>query len=100
MQNWALTAYFTSDDLGHQTGPMMSPAIFRELYVPLYERNLRLCSQQGMHFFLHTCGDNTLLLDDLIAAGVDVIHPIQKGCMDEKAVAEKYGHRISFLCQG
>ena len=37
------------------------------------------------------------MLDDLIAAGVDVIHPIQKGCMDEKAVAEKYGHRISFL---
>jgi uroporphyrinogen decarboxylase len=88
---------FTSDDLGHQTGPMMSPAIFRELYVPLYEEICGYVHSKGMHFFLHTCGDNTLLLDDLIAAGVDVIHPIQKGCMDEKAVAEKYGHRISFL---
>ena len=33
---------FTSDDLGHQTGPMMSPAVFRELYLPLYEE-FKMC---------------------------------------------------------
>jgi len=28
---------FSSDDLGHQQGPMMSPKIFKDLYFPLYK---------------------------------------------------------------
>ena len=67
---------FTSDDLGHQTGPMMSPAVFRELYLPLYEEFIDYAHQKGMHVFLHSCGDNTLLMDDLIGAGLDVF-PLQ-----------------------
>lgn len=88
---------FTSDDLGHQSGPMMSPDVFRELYFPLYKEICDHVHSKGMHFFLHTCGDNTLLMDDLIAAGVDVIHPIQKGCMDEVKIAHEYGDRITFM---
>lgn len=88
---------FFSDDLGHQTGPMMSPDIFAELYYPLYKELAEYLHDNGLHFILHTCGDNTLLMDYLIDAGVDVIHPIQKGCMDEYKIAEKYGDRISFL---
>lgn len=92
-------AIFSSDDLGHQTGPMMSPAIFRELYFPLYKEIADYIHARGMHFFLHSCGDNTLLLDDMIASGVDVLHPIQKGCMDMEATAQRFGDRIS-ICAG
>ena len=90
-------AIFTSDDLGHQTGPMMSPAIFDELFFPIYKEIIGYVHEKGMHFWLHTCGDNTRLLDSLIAAGLDVIHPIQKGCMDEVQVFEKYHNKITFL---
>lgn len=88
---------FVSDDLGHQTGPMMSPDTFEELYFPLYREFAAHLHSKGMYFFLHTCGDNTLLMDYLIQAGVDVIHPIQKGCMDWDAVADTYGSRITFM---
>ena len=88
---------FTSDDLGHQTGPMMSPEIFHELYFPLYKEFINYVHNRGMHFFLHSCGDNTLLMDDLCAAGVDVFHPIQKGCMDLEQTVSKYGSRMAFL---
>ena len=57
---------FTSDDLGHQTGPMMSPEIFHELYYPLYKEFIAYVHGRGMHFFLHSCGDNTLLMDCLL----------------------------------
>jgi uroporphyrinogen decarboxylase len=50
-----------------------------------------------MHFWLHSCGDNTLLLPDLISAGVDMFHPVQKHTMDEAAVAREFGGRIGFL---
>ena len=33
---------FTSDDLGHQSGPMMSPEIFEELYFPFIVRLLTM----------------------------------------------------------
>lgn len=88
---------FTSDDLGHQTGPMMSPAIFEELYLPLYKDFISYIHSKGMHVFLHSCGDNTKLMEYLIEAGLDVFHPVQKGCMDEKETAKKFGDRITFL---
>jgi len=88
---------FTSDDLGHQTGPMMSPAIFKELYFPLYKDFISYVHSQGMHVFLHSCGDNTKLMEYLIEAGLDVFHPVQSGCMDELETAKNYGDRISFL---
>ncbi|MEG1012972.1 MAG: uroporphyrinogen decarboxylase family protein [Clostridia bacterium] len=88
---------FTSDDLGHQTGPMMSPAIFRELYLPLYAELIEYTHQKGLHFILHSCGDNSLLMEPLIEAGVDVFHPIQTGCMDVEKTVRDYGDRISFL---
>lgn len=88
---------FTSDDLGHQKGPMMSPAIFEELYFPLYRELCSYVHSKGMHIFLHSCGDNTLLMDYLIEAGLDVFHPVQRGCMDEAATASRFGSDISFL---
>lgn len=87
----------TSDDLGHQAGPMMSPAIFEELYLPLYKEFISYAHSKNMHVFLHSCGDNTLLMPYLIEAGLDVFHPIQAGCMDFKETAERYGDQISFL---
>jgi len=88
---------FTSDDLGHQTGPMMSPNIFEEFYLPLYKDFIAHVHSKGMHMFLHSCGDNTLLMDYLIDAGLDVFHPVQKGCMDEAETAKNYGKKITFL---
>ena len=89
--------FWTSDDLGHQTGPMMSPEIFHSMIYPYYCRVGSTLRGTGMHFWLHSCGDNTLLLPDLIDAGVTVFHPVQKHTMDEKQVAEEYGDRITFL---
>ena len=88
---------FTSDDLGHQHGPMMSPDIFKELYLPLYKEIIGYTHEKGMHFFLHSCGDNTLLMEFLIESGLDVFHPVQKGCMDMEETAKRFGDRITFL---
>lgn len=88
---------FTSDDLGHQTSLMMSPAIFEELYFPFYKEFIAYVHSKGMHVFLHSCGDNTKIMNYLIEAGLDVFHPIQTGCMDEEETAAKFGDKISFL---
>ncbi|NLG49692.1 MAG: hypothetical protein GX552_06240 [Chloroflexi bacterium] len=89
--------FWTSDDLGHQTQLMMNPAIFRSMIKPYYARVHKLLDEHGLHFWLHSCGKNTEVLDDLIEVGVDVFHPVQKGTMDELRVAQEFGGRIAFL---
>ena len=90
-------AIFSSDDLGHQKGPMMSPDIFRELYLPLYKELISHVHSKGMRMFLHSCGDNSMLMESLIEAGLDVFHPVQKGCMDMEETARRFGDRITFM---
>ena len=89
--------FWTSDDLGHQTGSMMSPETFHEILFPYYRRVGDTLKECGMHFWLHSCGDNTPLMEDLVTAGLDVFHPVQKGTMDEKAIAAEFGDRLTFL---
>ena len=89
--------FWTSDDLGHQTGPMMSPQIFHDLIYPYYCTVGETVRELSMDFWLHSCGDNTLLLPDLIASGVDVFHPVQKHTMEEAAVAREFGGKVAFL---
>jgi len=91
-----LDGVFTSDDIGMQTGPMFSPAIFREFFLPRYAKIIRAAHDAGMHFWLHTCGDVRLFMDEFIEIGLDVIHPIQKYTMDEREVAQRFGGRICF----
>jgi uroporphyrinogen decarboxylase len=89
--------YWTSDDLGHQQQLFMSPGMFRELLKPYYYRIGKYLRENGLHWWLHSCGNNTLALTDLAEAGVDVFHPVQKGTMDEAAVAREFGDRLTFL---
>jgi uroporphyrinogen decarboxylase len=89
--------FWTGDDLGHQTQLMMSPGTFREMIKPYYARLGAVLRPNKVHWWLHSCGNNTDILDDLIEVGVDVFHPVQKHTMDEVAVASKYGDRLSFL---
>lgn len=89
--------FWTSDDLGHQTQSMMSPEIFHELIFPYYAKVGALLKELGVHWWLHSCGNNTPLMEDLITAGVDVFHPVQKHTMDEVATAREFGDRITFL---
>jgi uroporphyrinogen decarboxylase len=89
--------FFTSDDLGHQTQAMMRPEIFDTLIKPYYVQVGQALQQHKMHWWLHSCGNNTALLPALIESGVNVFHPVQKGTMDEVVIAREYGDRLNFL---
>ncbi|NTV38097.1 MAG: hypothetical protein HGA82_02790, partial [Anaerolineales bacterium] len=89
--------FWTSDDLGHQKQLFMSPETFRCFLKPRYERIGGLLRENDIHWWLHSCGNNTLILGDLAEAGVNVFHPVQKHTMDERAVAAQFSRRLSFL---
>jgi len=87
---------WAGDDLGTQRSLFMSPDMFRSLYKPYYKKLADSLHDNGLDFWLHTCGNITEIMEDLIEAGVDAVHPIQVGTMDDIHIANEYGGRIAF----
>ena len=87
------------DDLGMQTGPMISPQMYREFFKPrhklLWNRAKQLADIKVM---LHCCGGVRELMTDLIEAGVDAINPVQISClgMDAGGLKADFGADITF----
>jgi len=89
--------FWTSDDLGHQTRLFMRAETFRSLLRPYYEQIGIYLKARGVHWWLHSCGNNTDIMQDLAEAGVNVFHPVQKGAMHELSIASRFGDRMTFL---
>lgn len=62
------------DDLGMQSGPMVSPAHFRRYIKPSYSRMMRSARDRGVPVHMHSDGDIRALCDDLVDSGVTVIN--------------------------
>ncbi len=87
------------DDLGMQSGPQMSPQMYRELFKPRHAAMWRRAKELAdVKVMLHCCGSVRLLLDDLIDAGLDAINPVQISCdgMDARGLKADFGDRITF----
>lgn len=87
------------DDLGMQTGPQISPAMYREFFKPrhmaLWKRAKELADVKVM---LHSCGGVRELMGDLIDAGLDAANPVQTSCagMDPAELKAEFGGRHCF----
>ena len=87
-------AYVSTDDMAFKTGPFFSPAIFRELVVPHFRR---VAEQLTIPWIIHSDGDISSFLPDLVDLGIAGLHPLEKGAMDMPAVKQEYGDRICLL---
>jgi len=87
------------DDLGMQTGPMMSPQMYCEFFKPrhtlLWNRAKELADVKIM---LHCCGGVRELMPHLIEAGLDAVNPVQISCagMDAAELKAEFGRDITF----
>ncbi len=87
------------DDLGMQSGPQISPRMYREFFKPrharLWQRAKQLADAKVM---LHCCGGVRPLLPDLIDAGLDAINPVQISCrgMEASGLKRDFGNSITF----
>ena len=87
------------DDLGMQTGAMISPAMycefFKERHKLLWNRAKELADVKVM---LHCCGGVRELLGHLIEAGLDAINPVQISCsgMNASELKAEFGRELTF----
>jgi uroporphyrinogen decarboxylase len=71
-------------DLAFNTSTLMSPDQYRKFIKPYHEEIVSFCHEKGMKAVKHSDGNLWPILDDLVEAGFDGIHPFQPQCMDIK----------------
>jgi uroporphyrinogen decarboxylase len=87
------------DDLGGQTGPLLSPEMYRSYFKPYHKKLWNRAKELAdVKIMLHCCGGVYELLDDLIDAGMDAMNPVQINCanMEAERLKEKFGKRMTF----
>jgi uroporphyrinogen decarboxylase len=88
-----------NDDLGMQTGPIISPTMFRRYLKPRYLELFNLIrNKTRAKIFLHTCGSVYQLIPDLMDIGLDILNPIQPLAtnMDIDTLKKDFGERLCF----
>jgi len=88
------------EDLGTQTGPLISPAIYRRLVKPREARIVELIkSKSNAKVFLHCCGAIREFIPDFIDIGIDILNPIQvaaAGLGDTAQLKKDFGRHLTF----
>ncbi len=87
------------DDLGMTGGSFMDTETYRNLFKP---RHKILCdyvkANSQMHTFIHSCGSISLLMPDMIDAGIEIFNPVQTNAhnMDPYFLKKEFGGQCTF----
>jgi uroporphyrinogen decarboxylase len=87
-----------SDDWGAQRGLMFSPQTWRELIAPYHKVTADAVKQAGCYLSLHSDGNVSDVIDDVIELGFDVVHPWQESAgMSLEWFRQQYRDRLTVL---
>ncbi|HOP11512.1 MAG TPA: uroporphyrinogen decarboxylase family protein [Oscillospiraceae bacterium] len=86
------------DDIGMQTGMMLSPNLWRTFFKPRMAKLIKTARiiNPDIPVFYHSDGDIREVIPDLIEIGVTVLNPVQPECMDPAEIKRLYGDKLAF----
>ncbi len=85
-------------DWASAKGPMFSPRHFRKFVFPRIRQITELCHRFGCVYVKHTDGNVNILIEDMIAAGIDAYQAIEPSAgMDIGALKQQYGDRLTLI---
>ena len=90
-----LDAVAFMDDWGTQKSLLISPAMWRRLFKPLYREYIDILHSKGKKAFFHSDGFIEAIYPDLIGIGLDAINS-QLFCMDFEGLIDRHGGDITF----
>ncbi len=97
--NKVAAVFVTGTDFGMQTGSFISVQTYRDLYRPFHKIvNDWIHQHTQWRSFIHSCGSVYALIPDFIAAGFDILNPVQCSAaeMDPTRLKKQFGDRIVF----
>ena len=92
----AIDIFFIGNDFGSQTGPLLSPELFKRFLFPHLERLAGLGHAYGLKVQIHSCGGIAPIIPLLIEAGMDGVHSLQPDCrgMELRKLKREFGDKI------
>jgi uroporphyrinogen decarboxylase len=64
------------DDYGGKSNTLISPVHFREFFLPGLSKVVQAVKAKGAYCLKHCCGNINAIIDDMVATGLDGIHPL------------------------
>ncbi len=87
---------YTGDDYAYNSGPMISPIQFRDIFYPELKRVMKGFKDLGLLVIKHTDGNIIPLIDMIIDSGIDCLDPIDPVAgMDLGHMKKSYGDKIA-----
>jgi len=93
-----VTLSYVAEDMGAQNGLMFAPDQIREFFIPRMKRMIDLAHEMGAYVFHHNDGSIRDIIPDMIAAGIDILNPIQWRCagMEREGLKRDFGEEVVF----
>lgn len=83
------------DDMGYKHNQFFSLAMYRRLLKPIHQQAIDWAHAKGIKAMLHSCGDISPFIPDLVAMGIDYLNPIEvKAGLDPIAIKRQFGDRL------
>jgi uroporphyrinogen-III decarboxylase len=82
------------EDLAWKQGPMFSPKMIRELFLP---RMKKVAERIKIPWIYHSDGNLLPILDDLLTLGMSGLANIEPNAMDISELKKKYGQRVCLV---
>jgi uroporphyrinogen decarboxylase len=93
-----VAALFPGDDMGCRSGPLISPRHLQELVLPWHMRWAAMARAKGRPYFLHSCGNLELIMNDLIdKVRIDGKHSFEDAILPAENFQARYGKRLAVL---
>lgn len=91
-----VTLTYVAEDMGGQEDLMMSPEHIREFLLPKMKKIIDFVHSQGAFAFHHNDGSIRRIIPDMLAAGIDILNPIQwrSKNMDRRALKRDFGDEV------
>lgn len=87
-----------SDDMGYRGGLIFSPLMYRELFKPKLRQLCDFFHARGMPTVLHSCGNVTALVPEIIETGFDCLNPLEvKAGMDLLELKKEFGRELCLM---
>jgi uroporphyrinogen decarboxylase len=91
-------AVVLGDDMGDAHGTLVSPAFLRKFVLPWDRQLAEILHSYGLPFILHSCGNLTAIMDDLIdKVKIDAKHSYEDKILPVTEAKKCYGDRVATL---
>ncbi|HUU29905.1 MAG TPA: uroporphyrinogen decarboxylase family protein [archaeon] len=89
---------WTGDDMGTQTGMIISPDTWRHFFKPRMANFFSALREINPEIKIayHSDGSIEPIIPDLIEIGLDLLNPVQPRCMDPAKIKARYGKNLCF----